>query len=504
MNSQRKQSSNIGLRRRQTTARAMPTTRKGTNSTHGRPAELMVQSHLTHLPVISRLEGLKGTELVRLDFDAADSKASTPESEETQHVERQATDSDNGSSPTLLVNPNLEVLPVVKTEQAIGAFDFYVNSYATSIIEVSSQNVGSYSHVIHQILHDELLFTAFTTTSEAARWRCQSLYDDAPLSVAKGYGKTISLLSQRLRSERFAMSPTILLTMGQLVAIEILIKNVSATARHLAGMQAAMKPKNNVEPPEGSSRVLSATDIWSQYFKHRAMIKSTISRTDPLTYPKHPFNPKLSMQIADLPAGFSDLALSGRISTQILQLLEHFNTYSIKLSHLNEEGTFDSPERTQIILRQVAYCIEFHQIQHLSTIERLILTALTAYVMRRDRVHPALVNGRNYFQITCAYQANLLSSAENGVDQQDQGSDLLAWVGLMLLLTSTAEAHARKLALKLLPRRPEPLKILKKCQQFFWDDDLTNALLSGNVLATNASNDIIADNIKQALPGSDD
>lgn len=166
--------------------------------------------------------------------------------------------------------------------------------------------------------------------------------------------------------------------------------------------------------------------------------------------------------------------------------------------YIREEGIVDSPERTQVVLRQVAYCIEYHQIQLLSTIERLVLAALTAYVVRRDRVHPALINIRNYFQIACAYQVNLLSSAATNIHHQDQGSDLLVWVGLTLLLTSSPEAHARKLALNILPKKPEPLKMLKKCQRFFWDDDLTNALLLGEVLVTKASNDIIGDNIKLA------
>lgn len=136
-----------------------------------------------------------------------------------------------------------------------------VNSYVTSIIEVSPRDVDKYTHVIHQILHDEMLFTSFTTCSEAARWRTESLHADPPLNVVRGYGKTISLLSDRLRSGRFAMSPTILLTMGQLVAIETLTKNVSATAKHLAGMQSAMAAKMGAKPSSGSSPVQAAVNM---------------------------------------------------------------------------------------------------------------------------------------------------------------------------------------------------------------------------------------------------
>lgn len=131
----------------------------------------------------------------------------------------------------------------------------------TSIIEVSPQSVGNYPSLVHQLLHDELLFTAFTTCSEAARWRTQDLYEEPPISVARGYGKTISLLSQKLRSDRFAMSSTVLLTMGQLVAIETLIRNVSATVRHLAGMQSVMKAKTTDKPSAGSTAVQGAVDV---------------------------------------------------------------------------------------------------------------------------------------------------------------------------------------------------------------------------------------------------
>lgn len=349
-----------------------------------------------------------------------------------------------------------------------------------------------------------MLFTAFTTCSEATRWRTLNLYEDPPLNVVKGYGKTISLLTQRLQQDKFAMSPSILLTMGQLVAIEILIKNVSATARHLAGMQAVLKPKEDSGPSVGPKIVQNAVDIWTQYFMQRAIIHATIPKEDPLIYPRHPFDPKLSMQIADLPHGFADVALSGRISEQMLNLMAVFNSYFIAINRMNEDGNLDSAERTQMILQTAAYCIEYHQIRSQSVIERLLLTTMTAYVVRRDRIHPAMINIRNYYQITCGYLASLIDATDGGLLKEDQGSDLVIWSGLMLLLTSTPEAQARKLALKLLPKHPEPLKLLKKCQQFFWDNDLTNVLLSGKVLTTTTSNDIIANHVNEELTDIDE
>lgn len=297
------------------------------------------------------------------------------------------------------------------------------------------------------------------------------------------------------------MSPTVLLTMSQLVAIETMIKNVSATARHLAGMQAAMKQSNKAVASQSNRPVQSAVEVWTQYFMHRAMVKGQIPRQDPLSYPKHPYDPGLSMKISGLPQGFCDIALSGKLSVQVLGLMDRFNDYFNNMKAFHEAGILDSDERTNVILSQAAWCIEFHQAQRMTLLERLLVTALTAYVVRRDRIHTALVNMRNYYQITCAYLLSQLKK-EGGVGLLDQRqySDMIIWAGLLLLLTSIPEAHARKLALHLLPSQPQPLKLHQKCLQFFWDEDLTNALLSGSVLGTALSNDIVTENVRQALP----
>lgn len=130
-----------------------------------------------------------------------------------------------------------------------------------SIIEVSPHDLDKYSRVVHQILHDELLFISFTTCSDASRWRMQDLHAHPPLSVVRGYGKTISLLAERLRSASFNVSPAILLTMWQLVVIEWLTKNVSATAKHLAGIQSIMAAKKDVKPTSNSSPVQAAINV---------------------------------------------------------------------------------------------------------------------------------------------------------------------------------------------------------------------------------------------------
>lgn len=371
--------------------------------------------------------------------------------------------------------------------------------------------------IVHQILHDELLFTAFTTTSEAARWRTKSLYADAPLSIVKGYGKTIQLLHQRLKSGLFGMTSIIILAMGQLTAIETLTKNVSASARHLAGLNTLMAAGSRTPPAPSPTGLQSAVDIWSEYFRFRETVHNNIPKFAPLTYPRHPFDPKLSMQVASLPPGFNDIVLSGRVSIEVLSVLDRFNNYFRDLAEMTARGIHTSRERTTLILQTAVYCIDGIQIRFLSAIERFIIVALIAYVVRRDRIHPALVNTRSYFQVCCGYLTTVLTSPPEVLRYEDQGvnsstnalhredleSDLLKWFGVLLFLTSSPEAYARKLAMKILPKTPELMPTLKICQQFFWDEDLTNALLSGKTLITSTSNDIIAENVKQDVSAAE-
>lgn len=94
-----------------------------------------------------------------------------------------------------------------------------------------------------------MLFTVSTTVSEASRWRMISLTADPPESVVQGYGKTLAMLKERLASQKFAFTNVVLLTMSLLAAVETMIKNVSATGRHLAGMQSVMAERAKAAAP---------------------------------------------------------------------------------------------------------------------------------------------------------------------------------------------------------------------------------------------------------------
>lgn len=137
-----------------------------------------------------------------------------------------------------------------------------INSFVTSILEVQPQNIGGgYSEIVHRALQDPMLFTVSTTVSEAARWRMISLTADPPASVVQGYGKTIALLKERLASQQFAFTNVVLLTMSLLAAVETMIKNVSATGRHLAGMQSVMAERAKAAAPSTEGPLVQVVNL---------------------------------------------------------------------------------------------------------------------------------------------------------------------------------------------------------------------------------------------------
>lgn len=79
------------------------------------------------------------------------------------------------------------------------------------------------------------------------------MFGEPPAHVMKGYGKTIMMLAQRLKQDNFAMSNSGMIASGQLTAIETMTRNVSASSKHLAGMQQMMKSRSASSRPEQST-----------------------------------------------------------------------------------------------------------------------------------------------------------------------------------------------------------------------------------------------------------
>lgn len=203
------------------------------------------------------------------------------------------------------------------------------------------------------------------------------------------------------------------------------------------------------------------------------------------------------MQIATLPIGFMDVALTGQISEQLLDILTGFTEYFNTLTQIISEGKKDSQETTKLIIQQANVVITFVQNKRLNLTEQILCAGLMAHVVRRDRLHPSLMNLRNYFQLFCGFISTNLNKDKTSlpIKREDHDNELMKWVGAILLLTSTPTAQARQLALKLLPRTPQPTKVLKVCEKFFWDDVLSKMLLMGTTVTFQTSNDTVANSI---------
>lgn len=192
-----------------------------------------------------------------------------------------------------------------------------------------------------------------------------------------------------------------------------------------------------------------------------------------------------------------DIALTGQISEQLLDVLTGFTEYFTSITEKALGTVWDSQRRTKLTIQQANVVITIVQNKRLNLSEQIICAALIAHVTRRDRLHPSLMNLRNYFQLFCGFLCTNLTKDKTNlpINREDHDTEFMKWAGAILLLTSVPTAQARQLALKLLPRRPQPTKVLKVCEKFFWDDTLSKMLLEGTTMNFQTSNDSVANSI---------
>ena len=96
------------------------------------------------------------------------------------------------------------------------------------------------------------------------------------------------------------------------------------------------------------------------------------SESASLSYPRHPYSAELCAQISLLPTGFSDLSLTGELSTRFISMLVHWHR-----SPLHESTRLKSlthlPSEAEVFLGSMP---------SFTTSELLVATAIGAYSLR--------------------------------------------------------------------------------------------------------------------------
>jgi hypothetical protein len=144
------------------------------------------------------------------------------------------------------------------------------------------------------------------------------------------------------------------------------------------------------------SKMLTIPDRVTSFVQYQTKVETPTSSPNPtamptkvpvLEYPSHPFSPEISVTIAKLPRGFSNVALQRTLSLQTIDLL--LDTHEQDLAHRNRPPV-DAP---WIAGRQRLYtadkALELLKAQDMPTTERMIIGGLLAYTVQAHHVyHP--------------------------------------------------------------------------------------------------------------------
>ncbi|EXJ72921.1 uncharacterized protein A1O5_04070 [Cladophialophora psammophila CBS 110553] len=151
-------------------------------------------------------------------------------------------------------------------------------------------------------------------------------------------------------------------------------------ATHLKGLQTLVSLRGGPEHGNFDRQTkynLAGTHALCSFAEQRLQESSgpPVKPESELTYPKHPFSPQLCTEIAVLPRGISDIALDGRISTQIIELL-------CRLAHMAQETPLTNRATTEEIYNVSVDLLTFITRTNISALERSVCVFCWLFVLR--------------------------------------------------------------------------------------------------------------------------
>jgi hypothetical protein len=138
-------------------------------------------------------------------------------------------------------------------------------------------------------------------------------------------GNALRMLRQALVKSDAEVEDAILFTVVALLAFDMIYMDWTSFEAHLKGLRQLIKIKGGADNL-GWHGWFSSTYIWAElcWQDRKLEIAKQHFQQAPkaLTYPAHPYLPTLCATISALPEGFRDLALSSRLSLQVIDHLD--------------------------------------------------------------------------------------------------------------------------------------------------------------------------------------
>ncbi|KIW24742.1 hypothetical protein, variant [Cladophialophora immunda] len=400
-----------------------------------------------------------------------------------------------GSARTLLrVKPvNFHALPLDATMveddlNPLATIQFFVEIYCPSMLRHPTFRLESRDSVfistnLSAMMQDPLI----TATSLAFAVR---IHDKRQSRKAVGYyRKALVLLRKRLESNDRSSTDAIMLSLIHLMAVEALSEDLGSPLQHLGAMHRMIQMRGELRSSGLQGYIKAHIRSWELF------LGGAYAEPDPdqvrifpygsLDYPTHPFDPELSLTLSRLPSGFIELAMSCRLSTQVIQVVHTSAHLMTALFHQTQDFKQDdsfalwlSPYPVSPI--QVMFlAIVILQNQNRNMVEELLAISLLALTISTEDLGEHITLGYGFIQTYCMslwdvdMERECRSTGALGLE------DFLLWSKMLLLATFDHDTQTWRTAIQL--RRDVPLPEFQPlhfevCRQFFWTELLTLSL----------------------------
>ncbi|EXJ72649.1 uncharacterized protein A1O5_03795 [Cladophialophora psammophila CBS 110553] len=314
---------------------------------------------------------------------------------------------------------------------------------------------------------------------------------DAPSESLRFYQSAVSLLRERLTNESQRSSDAIIVTLANLCAFEptdlrclglglqAFSGNYDAVDMHTLGIKQVVALRGGTSQLGFEGFLKTVATAWQNFYAARHSISLTDQRFFPedgkFTYPEHPFDPDLCDIIARFRPGLTDIALSGLLSHQIINLIAHVNNWVQEVNaSLRELDVYNLHDLSQSS-RNVTLCGEFLHKPGLTMVEQLLVLALTAFCYSTDTTRSMFYLTNAYLQIRCKHMRTLY------IEVTGRNEAFMTWVATMLLATFEPAAQPWFLGLSILRARPtlrDWQANVRISEDYFWNDGLSLRLAS--------------------------
>jgi len=153
-------------------------------------------------------------------------------------------------------------------------------------------------------------------------------------------GNALKMLRQALVKPNAEVEDAILFTVVALLAFDMIYMDWTSFEAHLNGLRQLIKIKGGADNL-GWHGWLSSTYTWAELCWQDRKIEIAKQHfqeaPEALTYPAHPYFPTLCATISALPEGFRDLALSSRLSLQVIHHLDKVTQWMKRLAQSQAE-----------------------------------------------------------------------------------------------------------------------------------------------------------------------